>query len=63
MEIVALSAANPYHRTLDITTLHDFSKPGDYRIQIVYDNVGLAEKGSKEWEGSFPGPVLTIEIR
>lgn len=55
--------AHPYRRSLDLSKLHDFSEPGDYRVQIVYDNVGLTLRANGEWGGHFAGPVMSIRIK
>jgi hypothetical protein len=59
---VEFSAAAPYRRILDISKLHDFQEPGDYRVQLVYDSDSLANREEGHWVGSFSSPVFNVTI-
>jgi hypothetical protein len=58
-----LTDRKSYQRSLDLSAMADFSKPGTYRVQLVYDSFSIAdtEKGDY-WVGSFRSPVFEIKI-
>ncbi len=62
-KVVELSPSKPYERELDLDRLFDFSKPGEYRVQIVYDSDVKPDPKMGAWDGSFTSPVFTVEIR
>jgi hypothetical protein len=57
-----LSAATPYRRVLNLSKLYDFSRPGEYRVQLDYDSTRLGDRSQGHWVGAFSGPVFTIAI-
>jgi len=59
---VEFSAAAPYQRILEISKLHDFQQPGEYRVQLDYDSDSLANRDEGHWVGSFSSPVFTLTI-
>jgi hypothetical protein len=61
--VVELSPTSPYEREIDLGRLADFSKPGEYRVQIVYDSGGHPDGDKSVWDGRFTSPVFTIVIR
>ena len=61
--VVDLSPSSPYGREIELTRLSDFSKPGEYRVQILYDSGGHPDPEKGEWNGSFTSPVCTVAIR
>ena len=61
-QVFALSAAEPYQRTVDLSGLHSFSRPGTYRVQLFYDNGWVAERARGEWIGSFTSSVFEVVI-
>lgn len=62
-QVFSLSPSSPYERTIDLDRLADFSKPGEYLVQIIYSNAGQAEEDETIWDGYFTSPVFTIVIR
>ncbi len=61
--VVDLSPSSPYAREIDLGRLSDFSKLGEYRVQIIYDSGGHAEQDESVWDGHFTSPVFTVIIR
>jgi hypothetical protein len=59
---ITLSATTPYRRRLDLSRLHDFSRPGTYTVQLTYDNYGVAERSKGYWVGSFSSPVFEVVV-
>jgi hypothetical protein len=57
-----IAYGKPYKRLIDLSQLYDFSGPGVYKVQIVYDSVWLADPDQDEWPGSFTGQVFTVTI-
>jgi hypothetical protein len=62
-EVFNLSPSSPYEREIDLGKLHDFSKPGEYRVQLLYNSGGHPEADRSVWDGSFDSPVFTIIVR
>jgi hypothetical protein len=58
-----LSPSSPYEREIDLSRLADFSRPGEYRVQILYDSGGHPEQDQSVWDGSFTRPVFTVVIQ
>ena len=61
--VVELSPSSPYARELDLGRFSDFSKLGEYRVQIIYDSGGHPEQDESVWDGDFTSPVFTVVIR
>jgi hypothetical protein len=59
---VQVSADAPYRRTIDLDKLHDFSAPGEYRVQLDYDDSWLVDSGKEAWGGTFGSDVFTVVI-
>jgi hypothetical protein len=57
-----LSPSTPYEKVLDLGKYSDFSKPGEYHVQVIYSSGGSADRKKDEWEGTFTGPVFTVVI-
>jgi hypothetical protein len=57
-----LTNGKSYKRSLDLAEFGDFSKPGTYRVQLVYDNGQVASREKDEWVGSFTSRVFEIKI-
>jgi hypothetical protein len=57
-----LAHRQSYKRALNLSEMCDFSKPGAYRVQLVYDNARVADKDKGEWVGLFSGPVFEINV-
>ena len=51
-----------YKRTSNLSEMCDFSKPGTYRVQLIYDNTRIADKDKGAWVGLFSGPVFEINV-
>jgi hypothetical protein len=62
-QVFHLSPSTPYVREIDLGRFSDFSKPGEYRVQILYDSGGHPEGEEDVWDGSFTSPVFTVVIR
>jgi hypothetical protein len=58
-----LSPSRPYEREIDLGRLANFSRPGEYRVQLIYDRVRRPEGERSVWNGVFTSPVFTINIR
>ena len=57
-----LTHRQSYKRLLDLSAMCDFSKPGTYRVQLLYDDGWIADKNKGDWLGSFLSPVFVIKI-
>jgi hypothetical protein len=62
-QVLHLSPSSPYEREIDLGRLADFSRPGEYRVQIIYDSGGHPSGDKEVWDGHFTSPVFTIVIR
>ena len=40
----------------------DFSKPGTYRVQLLYYNERIADRNRGDWVGQFSSPVVEIKL-
>ena len=63
--MVRLTHAEPYRRTLDLGKLHDFVRPGLYRVQLLYGSSPYTPNGAIKngpWGGDFTSDVMEIEI-
>lgn len=60
---VILDAAHPYLRDVDLSKLYAFTRPGTYKMQIVYDNTGAAYHRPTEWQGRFSSSAFTVTVR
>jgi hypothetical protein len=58
-----LSPSTPYDREIDLGRFFDFSKPGEYRVQVLYDSGGNTRADKTVWDGGFSGPDFTVSIR
>ena len=52
----------PYTRSLDLSAMCDFSKPGKYCVRLFYDNGRIADGDKGEWVGTFSGPEFDINV-
>ena len=57
-----LAHRQSYKRSLDLSAMGDFSKPGTYRIQLVYGDGGIAEMDKGDWVGQFSSSVFEIKV-
>jgi len=57
-----LTHRQSYKRSLDLSAMCDFSKPGTYRVQLLYDDGWLADRNKGDWQGHFRSPVFEIKI-
>ncbi len=62
-DVFDLAPSKPYERELDLSKIFDFSKPGEYRVQVVYGSGGIPIKDRTIWDGHFSGAVFTVVIR
>jgi hypothetical protein len=60
---IEVSASRPYQRTLALSKLYDFSDPGEYRVQLEYDNLDLDLGHPIVWRGCFTSPVFTVVVK
>ncbi len=51
-----------YKRSLDVSEICDFSRPGTYRVQLIYENGWIASERKGEWPGRFRSPVFEVTI-
>jgi len=54
---------HPYTRSIDLGKLFHFSTPGQYRVQLAYDNTWIANQLRGQWPGNFAGQVFTVVIK
>jgi hypothetical protein len=57
-----LSNGKSYTRAINLSAMCDFSKPGKYRLQLIYENGAIADAKKGEWVGKFSGPVLEVTV-
>jgi hypothetical protein len=57
-----LTHRKSYERSLDLSEMCDFSKPGTYHVQLIYENDWIADKKRGEWAGRFTSPVFEVTI-
>ena len=61
-----LSAKESYRRSLDLAKFYDFSRPGTYRVQFVFDSSPFTANyigdNRGAWCGSFNGDEFEITI-
>jgi hypothetical protein len=59
-----LSRSSPYARKIDLgRIIADVTRPGEYRVQILYDSHEHADQEKGEWNGVLTSPVFTVVIR
>jgi hypothetical protein len=58
-----ISQGKPYKRMIDLSQLYNFSVPGAYKVQLIYESVCLSDPVQGEWIGDFRGRVFTVTIR
>lgn len=54
---ITIDQDHPYHRKVDLSKFFDFSKPGNYQIQLYHEDLRIVP-----WGGSFGGQVFNISI-
>lgn len=71
-KIAEVSVTNSYSRTIALSHLSDFSKPGEYRFRLGYSSSGWAWEQSEHeghgiktdiWDGSFCSAIFTLTIK
>ncbi len=63
-QVFDLSPSLPYPREIDLgRILADVTRPGEYRVQILYDSSKYADRDKGEWDGFLTSPVFTVVIR
>lgn len=71
-KIAEVSVTNSYSRTIALSHLSDFPKPGEYRFRLWYSSSGWASERSEHevrgiktdiWDGSFCSPIFTLTIK
>lgn len=62
-KVFDVSPSKPYERQIDLSRLFDFAKPGEYKVQLIYNSGGHADDDRAVWDGSLTSPVFTIVIR
>lgn len=58
-----VDAMHSHNRSIDIGKLYNFSRPGKYRVQIIYSSMGIADKDKGQWPGYFTGQVFTVVVK
>ena len=51
-----------YKRSLDVSEICDFSRPGTYLVQLIYENGWIASERKGEWPGRFRSPVFEVTM-
>lgn len=71
-KIAEVSTTNSYLRTIALSHLSDFSKPGEYRFRLCYSSSGWAWEQSEHeghgiktdiWDGTFCSANFTLTIK
>jgi hypothetical protein len=71
-KIADVSVTNSYSRTIVLSHLSDFSKPGEYRFRLWFSSSGWAWEANEHeghsiktdvWDGSFCSPIFTLTIK
>jgi hypothetical protein len=62
LRVHRLADRQSYKRLLDLSAMCDFSTPGEYLVQLVYEGGTVADPNRGEWTGSFSGRVFKINI-
>lgn len=57
-----LKTFGSYRRSIDLTSLADFSIPGTYRVQLIYNNYHIADQNRGQWPGAFSTEPFEIKI-
>jgi hypothetical protein len=57
-----LTPSSPYEREIDLSQRFKFSRPGEYRVQLVYTSGDYTDRDKDEWDGTFTSPVFTVVI-
>ena len=57
-----LTHGQTYTRSLDLSSIADFSTKGVYHVQLIYENWRIADAAKGEWPGSFSSPVFDVKI-
>jgi hypothetical protein len=57
-----LTHRQSYRRSLDLSAMCDFSMPGTYRVQLLYDDGWIADVDRGDWQGNFRSPVFEVRI-
>ncbi len=62
-QVFNLTPSDPYERGVDLSKLADFSKAGEYRVQMVYGLGTCTGAVRNVWHGFLTSPVFTVVIR
>jgi hypothetical protein len=57
-----LTHRQSYKRLVNLSAMCDFSKPGTYRVQLIYDDGWIADRFKGDWQGRFSSPMFEIKI-
>ena len=57
-----LTHGQSYERSLDLSTIADFSATGAYHVQLIYENWQAADAAKGDWRGSFSSPVFDVKV-
>jgi hypothetical protein len=58
---VQIDRAHPYHCTLDLDKLSDFHQPGEYTVEVVYNNQKRPQ-GSPAWDGLIDSEPFSVVV-
>ena len=61
-QLVPVGESTPYHRTVALDKLYDFSDPGEYRVQLYYSDFDSQSVDGVEWAGHLTSPVFTVVV-
>lgn len=64
-QVFEISSTNSYRRIVSLDKLMDFSKPGEYRLTVSYDDNDWGWEGKKQsgiWGGGFSSPIFNLTI-
>jgi hypothetical protein len=54
LKTINLDESHPYSRKIDLSKFYDFSKPGNYQVQLFQED--------GKWGGNFAGQVIQVSI-
>jgi hypothetical protein len=58
-----LTTGKSYTRSLNLSEVCDFSKPGKYHVQLTYNSYLVADAAKGEWDRDFSSRVFIVNIK
>lgn len=57
-----LTPAQSYRRHIDLNAIAHFTKPGVYKVAMLFDNDGVKNPGPEDWTGELSGQSFEVSI-